>query len=706
MKKILLITFVLLTNILVFSQIENHNWCGFDAKLNEAYQQNPNLENEIYEHIYRIQTGQISIEERSEPIVIPVVVHVIHDNGVGDISYAQIEDAIRILNEDFNKLNADTVDTRNTAEAPFKPVAANPGIVFKLAKIDPQGNCTNGVQRKNSPIVSQNADDGNAKYTSGGGLSAWNRNNYFNIWVVNNIATDGGGVTLGYAQFPNWGSAATYGVVIRHDRMGAIGTGNGDRTLTHEVGHCLGLFHIFQSGCGSGTSNCNSQGDGCCDTPPTEEAMWSCVTTQNTCSQVPPADFYGFDAYDQFENYMSYSPCQNMFSADQKNIMLGNIGSIGHLISLTSATNITNTGVDLPGVLCKAEFSYNTKNICAGSTIDFTDNSYFNVSSRTWTFEGGSPASSSDSLVAVTYNTPGLYSVSIQVSDGVGSQSKTETNLIRVLPNPGEGLPYSEGFEVMPFPDDVRFTIDNPDGGQTWQLNSTIGSTSNKSIMINNFGVNTGDKDAFISGPIDLSSLNSTDELIISFDYAYKKRSSTDSEKIKVYVSNDCGLTWSLRRTIQGNALGSEIQSTAYTPVDGDWKSTEITNVNSTFFVSNFRYKIEFENDNGNNIFIDNINIYPDYMQSIDEVNSSKTISVYPNPTSQNTIINYNSSVEEEVIIVLYNSLGQKVIDVYQGNIQQGENTIEISSENLPKGVYYLNINSNTGMETIKIIKN
>src|SRR5690606_6096029 len=128
----------------------------------------------------------------------------------------------------------------------------------------------------------------------------------------------GQGITLGYAQFPYFGPASEYGVVIRHDAFGTMGRATGDRTFSHEAGHCFGLFHTFQDGCSS--QDCSSNGDYCCDTPPVSEAQWSCGTTQNTCTNVPTNDHYGFDAYDQFENYMSYSPCQNMFSQDQKDI--------------------------------------------------------------------------------------------------------------------------------------------------------------------------------------------------------------------------------------------------------------------------------------------------------------------------------------------------------------------------------------------------
>ena len=291
-----------------------------------------------------------------------------HEGGDENISYEQIESAVDQLNEDFNRLNADATDTRNTVNAPFEPVAADFEISFELAKLDPNGDCTNGVERKYAPGATNNADD-DAKHNSTGGLNAWNRNDYFNIWVVKSIASSGGGVTLGYAEFPYF-HTSNFGVIIRSDVVGTIGTASGDRTLTHEVGHCLGLLHTFQGGCHSGP--CDENGDIICDTPPVDEAHWSCVDSQNHCD-MPSGDFFGYDVYDQWENYMSYAPCQNMFSEGQKALVHYNMEDIGMFVNLTDPDNLDDAGVGLPDVLCQADFSASQTTVCTGTSIDFFD---------------------------------------------------------------------------------------------------------------------------------------------------------------------------------------------------------------------------------------------------------------------------------------------------------------------------------------------
>ena len=266
MKKILLIA-LSICSISSFSQ--THGTCGFDEHNEALKAQFPDADQQIHEQIMRIRSSQ-NDGNRSDNGIIPVVVHVIHDGGNSNISYAQIESAIQQVNEDYNGTNADFGNTRNTTEAPFAPIAGVTHVSFELAKIDPNGKCTNGVQRRNNSAAAYNAGD-NVKAYNGGGLDAWPIDKYMNIWVVQSIETSGAGVTLGYAQFPYFGSANTYGVVIRNDAFGTMGTANGDRTFTHELGHCLGLFHTFQDG--GSSQDCGDNGDYCCDTPPQQEAF-------------------------------------------------------------------------------------------------------------------------------------------------------------------------------------------------------------------------------------------------------------------------------------------------------------------------------------------------------------------------------------------------------------------------------------------------
>ncbi|MCG8575003.1 MAG: T9SS type A sorting domain-containing protein [Flavobacteriales bacterium] len=702
MKKHYFLAAGLLAANLSFGQ----NWCATDHYHEQRISEHPEWAAQMHEHLVRITSGEIVAEERADECIIPVVVHVIHEGGDDNISYEQILSGIDMLNEDFNRLNADTLDTRNTATAPFLPIAANMNIQFELAKLDPDGNCTNGVERRYSPGGAVNANDASKHYSTGG-LDAWNRNDYFNIWIVKSIESSGAGVTLGYAQFPYFGVDSNYGVIIRSDVFGTIGTASGDRTLPHEVGHCLGLLHTFQGGCHS--SACDEDGDYVCDTPPVSEAQWSCATTQNTCDDIPGGDPYGFDALDQFENFMSYSPCQNMFSEGQKAIVDGNFSSIAMFGNLTSEANLAQTGVGTPEVLCKAEFTSDLSTICAGNDVAFTDLSYFNVTGWTWTFEGGTPSSSSVANPTVTYETGGTYDVTLEVTDGISTVSTTLENYITVLANPGEAIPYKEGFEgYTTVGDGNPFTLINEDSDVTWELleDADIAYGGNNCVWIDNFAEFSETQDHIISGTIDLSGVDPSDEMVFYFHYAYKKRSASNNESLKFYVSKDCGETWALRKNIQGNNLSSETQTSPFTPADKhDWEKVTITNINDTYYVSDFRYKFVFENDGGNNFYLDNINMYPASMAGIVDPEVAENLSVYPNPTSDNISIEFFANEGQDYKIEIYTPLGQKVATVFEGPLKAGLNSLDYSTNELSKGIYVVKVETEGRLKTIKLIK-
>lgn len=714
MKKNALLLLTLFATTLSLNA-QTDGWCGTDAQHAERLAENPGLETIMHEQMLRSAGMPGSMDDRDD-IIIPVVVHILHDNGIGNISDEQVYSGIQMLNEDFNRTNEDAEDTRDTPEAPFMSVASNMGIRFEMAKLDPDGNCTNGIQRLNVGSKSYNCNDV-AKHKETGGLDQWDRRYYFNIWVVNSIASDGGGTILGYAEFPYGGGSANYGVIIRNDKYGRIGTASGDRTLTHEVGHCFGLLHTFQGGCHA--SACNEAGDYCCDTPPVSEAQWSCVPTQNTCDDIPSGDPYGFDANDQFENYMSYSPCQNMFSEDQKNIVLNNFTNIGFLESLIDPANYDINGLGTPESLCKAQFDSDyPKELCVGETMNFYDNSYAMVTERNWTFEGGTPATSDEENPVITYNSPGVYAVTIEVSDGISTVSNTVEDYIVVHPSDGDPLPYHEGFEtISDVPDNERFTIYDEDAPyieftspivRDWQLTDEASYSGDKSVYIPNRGNGNGTRDELISGTIDLSGVSEDEDIIFNFKYAYRKRYSANDEWLRFYISNDCGQTWALRKNIHGDELSEENQGTSYFPEDeSEWTQVNITNINPDYYTAGFRYKFQFENDIGNNIFIDDINMFSSSMADIEStISTEMKLSVYPNPAENNISFTVDNFEGGNVSISLWNSMGQQVVDLYRGELNNGSNILDFDLNKVAPGIYYIRfVDENENTQVLRFVK-
>ncbi|MCA8832032.1 GEVED domain-containing protein [Hymenobacter pini] len=269
------------------------------------------------------------VSKRTSAVVtIPVVVHVLYNTTAQNISDSQIQSQIAVLNEDFNKLNADASKTPSA----FAGLAANVGIQFVLAKQTPTGAATTGIERKSTTITSWGTDD-KMKSTSTGGFNAWDATKYLNLWVCNLS----GGV-LGYAQFPG-GAVSTDGVVILSSAFGRGGSSsapfNLGRTATHEVGHWLNLRHIW------GDANCGN--DLVSDTPTQQTSNYGCPSFPHvTCSNGSNGDM--------FMNYMDYvdDACMYMFSNGQSSRMNALFASGGARASLLTSNGGTAPGGTTP----------------------------------------------------------------------------------------------------------------------------------------------------------------------------------------------------------------------------------------------------------------------------------------------------------------------------------------------------------------------
>ena len=274
---------------------------------------------------------------------IPVVVHVVYNTPEQNIPDSVIYNQIATLNKDFNRHNADTVNMR----ADFQPHAGSMNISFELADFDPNGDPTNGITRTQTDtttfsgsILDMMTGDmtamENVKASANGGIDPWDQSRYLNIWVCNMAINFMGNETpavLGYAtppaNLPNWPSGGVGGlgdgVVIQYQVFGSnnpntlpgqqayIAKG---RTPTHEVGHYLGLRHIWGDDADCGID------DGIADTPnATAQSDQDCNKTKNSCVD----NIDGIDLPDMVENYMDYSAedCQNTFTKGQADLMTG-----------------------------------------------------------------------------------------------------------------------------------------------------------------------------------------------------------------------------------------------------------------------------------------------------------------------------------------------------------------------------------------------
>ncbi len=323
---------------------------------------------EAFTRNFRAEDGQKAVT------TIPVVFHIVYNNSTENISMAQIQSQLDVLNADFRRQNSD-------ADNAWPGLGADTEIEFCLATVDPNGNPTNGVIRQSTSQTSFSNSGNPVKFASSGGSNAWPAADYMNFWVC-----DLAGTLLGYAQFPG-GPASTDGVVCDYAYVGTIGTAtapfNLGRTATHEVGHYLNLRHIWGDG-GCGASDFVN------DTPDSDASNGGCQIGTVSCGST-----------DMVQNYMDYSDdaCMNIFTNDQKTRMkaalassrsgLGNSNGCGIAATPTCTDGLQNgdeTGVDCGGSCAPCSSGCNDTEV----TLTIIADNY--GSETTWTLKNASGA--------------------------------------------------------------------------------------------------------------------------------------------------------------------------------------------------------------------------------------------------------------------------------------------------------------------------
>jgi len=563
---------------------------------------------------------------------IPIIVHVIHNGepvGSGsNISYAAIVSQVNVLNEDFRR----KVGTNGYNN---HPDGADVGIEFCLAQRRPNGtafpNGENGVNRINrssagfsSPPYSSNYIDNTIKpyctVTQG-----YSPNNYMNFWSLNL-----GGSLLGYAQFPHTilggidcssSPANTDGVVMLYATVGKGSvTGqsapyNQGRTSTHEIGHWLGLRHIWGD-----SPNC-SQDDYCADTPPATTSSSGCDLNKSSCGSL-----------DMVRNYMDYSydACMNIFTNDQRRRMRTVLENSPRrrslLVSDACIPPVANDASIVNIITPEGDH-------CQGTitpTVTLRNRGTNNLTSATieYTIDGASP---------ISFNWTGSISPGNQVNLSLPSFTAPlgphVFRVVSLLPNGSidphpefdaserifsvsngiENL-YVQDFENAQFPPDNRWMIDNPNNDcYAWVGASAVGSNGvvkNACAMMNNYE-NNSYQDEFLYTPYFALPCNAI-SAELKFDVAYRRYDNSSNDRLRVEIASDCGTTWDY--TTLYNKSGSSLQTATTTtqewyPTSANQWRTEVINLNSYLNASSstVRFRFRATNDYGNNLFIDNV---------------------------------------------------------------------------------------------------
>ena len=628
------------------------------------------------------QLAKDNTRKRGTVYTIPVVFHVIHDGGVSNISRAQIQDAMDILNRDFRKKNVDAADVH----ADFQGMPSDVEIQFAFATKAPNGVCFSGITRTYSTSTDVTGQSQVQAVRSGNDVfkGEWTGRNYLNVFVASGIEAGAGYTFNPYGN----GNSMSNGIWIINSYLGSKGTSNvsNSRTLTHEVGHWLNLAHTWGPNNSPGDPASCSTDDGVTDTPNTIGVRW-CNLNEATC---------GVRA--NVENYMDYSYCSKMFTPGQVSRMRTAIqAGVGGRSNLWTTLNLSNVGANVRPI-CAANFAPSNSQACEGSNVTYYDESYNTPKTWSWSFPGATPSTSNLQNPIVSYAKAGIYSVTLTVSDGSTSKTITKDSVITIYAK-GRKIPFLEGFDdLYELKNSSFWSVSSTSNISNFQVTDKAKSTGTKSSVLNNFSLTGKSTYELISGAFDLSDVVEQSKITLTFKYAYRKRISSNSEALRIYMSNDCGSTWSLRRAITGAFLSSQVQETDWYPSsESDWTTIHITNINSSFWNSNTRLKFAFEGNGGNNFFLDDINVYPSgptsELQLSLEENSLATFQLYPNPTEGELNISFESLFDQD--------LTYEIVDIYGKLINQnvihaaiGNNLVVCSTSNLATGSYFIRLKS------------
>lgn len=714
--KSIVIVFLLFNCELSFSQEK----CGTDAyELNRKnkltqLESDDQFENWLKEKIVEKKIKKVFSTKSDEILTIPIVVHIIHQGEAlgsqSNIPVEQVLSQIDILNKDFRRLNEDASNTPSE----FLSVAADVRIEFVLAKRDPEGLPTTAIVRQPGELSEYGFSTDRELKTQ----SYWPAEDYLNLWV-----TTLSNPLLGYAQFPTSNlpgldkdqkiSRFTDGIVVDYRYFGennnAIPFSRG-RTATHEIGHFLGLKHIWGSGC--------TTDDFCDDTPNKSGSTQGCPVAGSIES---------CESIDMFQNYLDLADdeCMNLFTICQGQRMRAILENSPRRKSLLTSKALDEPIISANDLGIKQILSpfsgdcrqlvnpqIEVRNYGTNTVTNFKIDLYLDqnlvesITRNTIISELSTSVVSFSEIDISMLDAPVIEFTISETNNLPDSNSENNTKSVQVFFAAEQSIPYVQNFES---------SITD------WQLRNSVGASSswvqgqapyeqieNQGVILTYFQ-NTSDRfgelDILSSPVFDLSSLASAD---ISFKYAYAAMEENVYDVFTVGVSTDCGNTFPEENYIYqrfspllSTAGFSEIPFIPEGP--DDWKEIEI---NISEFAGNENIVFGFigHNGGGNNLFLDDFSItsenkldYDIAIKSVDQISPvSCSGDVFPSIEIKNQgTVSINSFELKYVLDGISNTVSFNDLNILPGksyvarpsinNISSGTHQIQFSTE-FPNG--------------------
>jgi hypothetical protein len=707
--------------------------CGTDDQYHALIEQYPQLaefEKQFNEQVSARLGRSTALAADTSFFDVPLVLHIVHDYGVENISDNELYDAVAHWATIYLAENPDTALVIPT----FKPYIGNAKIRLHLATIDPGGNPTKGIVRHNSYLTT-NADD-QAK------ISQWPNNKYINIWFINKFGASASGAAA-YAIYP---STADY--MPHYDGIISLASYvDYAKVIPHELGHVLNLAHTWGS---TNNPNVACGDDGVDDTPPTKghtpvgctlAALYDVTCASGNLehyTSVSGADSI-FDYPDTVnsENIMDYTYCQKMFTKGQVYRMRQALtGSAGGRSNLITSANLAATGAmaPMPDLAPVADFVMN-KASSSGLVTDLR--SYFltfnnpasfvfrnaswndTLSGVSWEFSNGAttPASTNTGTVNNQFSVPGWVTVTLTATSNAGSNTVVRPNAVYAADTAAtspmdyvQQIPNAAALSNWPM-----FNFYNNEF--KWEVYEGAGYGDNTCLRYHSFdnssrltSTATGDHDDIYSPAFNLSDIS--DKFYLNFfttgASTMKGIGSWDDlaeDSVEISVSISGGTRWAKIGSVAGNNLANAGQKNSeYIPTASNtWRGQAISipvayRAANTFF--RFRY---WPGNKGNNLYIDNLYFYP-YPVGVKESlqDASNTSNLFPNPANNGCTLVFKTGSDGVVSYCIKDVTGKLI---YQATKTYAANSIEqeaISRSQTPNAGMYFITTTIDGVNTTK----